>query len=249
MRRIKMIIEYDGSRYHGFQRQINAHTVQEEIENSIYKLNHEKITLIAASRTDAGVHALGQVIAFDTEASIPPERWKLALNSVLPSDIRALNSEEVSAVFNPRFQAVKKKYAYNIYRKESEAMFYRDYALLNEQELDIDEMKKACELLAGKQNFQAFCARGSSAKTFEREIYRCELINDFPFLRMEIEGNGFLYNMVRIIMGTMLEIGKGKRRADSIPEIIVSRDRAMSGFTAPPQGLYLISVSYPSFTG
>ncbi len=244
MPRIKMIIEYDGGDYHGFQRQDNAHTVQAELEKQILRLSGEAVTVAAASRTDAGVHARGQVIAFDTAARIPPDRWYLALNSFLPEDIRALSSVEANPDFNPQFEAIRKSYAYCLYRQKPGAPFYRRYALCNTEKLDLNVMRRACRFITGHHNFKAFCASGSTSKTFERTVFTCGLTEDGPMLRLNIEGNGFLYNMVRIIMGTLLEVGRHRLPADAIPGIIEARDRTRAGPTVPPQGLYLMKVEY-----
>ena len=245
MKRIKIIIEYDGSRYHGFQAQQNAHTIQEEIEQSIYKLTRDKVSIMAAGRTDAGVHALGQVATFDTDSSIPGPKWQFALNSFLPDDIQVLKSEQVSPHFNPRFDAISKLYRYVIYRQKSGHVFYRNYSLYDDESLDIDAMKRACNVLQGTHNFSSFCASGSSVKTFERTITFCRLFEQGPCLIMEIEANGFLYNMVRIIMGTLREVGRGKYPPQYLEDIIAAQNRSLAGPTIAPQGLYLVRVDYP----
>jgi tRNA pseudouridine38-40 synthase len=244
MARIKMIIEYDGSEYHGFQMQDNAKTIQEELEKGIEKLTGEKTRLVCAGRTDAGVHALGQVIAFDSCAPIPAERWGVALNSVLPQDIRILSSALAADGFNPRFHALRKTYGYLIYRKKEQALFYRKYALCSTENLNITFMRQACDYLLGGHNFLAFCASGSSSKTFEREIYNCSLEATEERLIFKITANGFLYNMVRIIVGTLLEIGKEKQQPEHMEKLIMAQNRTLAGPTAPPQGLYLYKVEY-----
>lgn len=244
MVRTKMIIQYDGTNYHGFQRQINAHTVQQEIEQCLHKLTAENITIISAGRTDAGVHALGQVIAFDSNSTIPPERFDLALNTILPPDIRALKSALARPDFNPRYDAVKKQYRYLIYRKKEKAIFYRNYACCFNRELNIKAMQKACTVIEGKHDFKPFSSTGSSAKTSERTVYKCTLTEKEPFLILDISANGFLYNMVRIIVGTLFKIGMGRLKHD-IAEVFACQERSMAGPTAPPQGLYLVAVEYP----
>ncbi|MGI6413647.1 MAG: tRNA pseudouridine(38-40) synthase TruA [Syntrophomonadaceae bacterium] len=238
------MVEYDGSRYHGFQAQANVPTVQNEIENGIFKLTRERSPIIAASRTDAGVHALGQVVAFETKVSIPAGRWKRALNSVLPGDIRVLDSCKVDSAFHPRFQAIKKTYVYIVYRETYGKAFWRKYAWCNSDPLDIESMKMAALLFKGRQNFRSFCASGSSAKTYEREVKKCLIADCPPFITLTIEADGFLYNMVRIIMGTLIEVGKGKIAAHQIKDIISAQDRSLAGITAEPQGLYLVGVQY-----
>jgi len=245
MPRIKMIIEYDGSNYHGFQRQDNAHTIQAEIEKQLRELSGEVVTICGAGRTDARVHARGQVIAFNTNASIPPERWALALNSFLPEDIRVLSSSAAEPNFHPQFNSISKRYAYYLYRQKSGTAFYRRYALCNSDQLDISAIDQACKSIIGRHNFQAFCASGGSSKTHERTVFNCAIREYGSILRLDVEANGFLYNMVRIIMGTLLEVGRRRIPADEIPDILKSRDRTRSGPTAPPQGLYLMGVEYP----
>lgn len=244
MTRIRMTVEYDGSRYHGFQIQHNANTIQAELENGIWCLTGEKVSIIYAGRTDSGVHALGQVIAFDTLMSIPGDKWQFALNSFLPADIQIIESSECSPVFHPRFDARSKTYHYIIYRHNKEYLFYRNYALHNTDSLDLAAMQAACRLFEGRHNFKSFCASGSSVKTFERNIYRCKLVEEEPFLRLEIKADGFLYNMVRIIMGTLLEIGRGSYYPEIVKDIIAAQDRSQAGPTVPPQGLYLVEVEY-----
>lgn len=243
-RRIRMTVEYDGGRYHGFQRQANANTIQAEMEKAICRLTGETATVLGAGRTDAGVHALGQVIAFDTSATIPVERWKPALNTYLPGDIRVVEAEAADGCFHPQFQARRKTYEYRIYRSERGCTLQRNHALCLTISLNLDEMRKAAAYIAGRHDFSAFCASGSRVKSFEREVYRCELQDQWPWLTMQIEADGFLYNMVRIIIGTLLLVGQGKLGADQIPRIIASRDRALAGVTAVPQGLYMLKVEY-----
>jgi tRNA pseudouridine38-40 synthase len=246
MPRIKLVIEYDGSNYHGMQRQDNAHTVQAELEKQIHRLTGETITILAAGRTDAGVHAMGQVIAFNTASSIPPDRWVLALNSFLPEDIRVLNSVAASPDFHPQIHAVRKRYAYCLYRQKPGAAFYRRYALCTTEPLNIELMRQACQSIQGRHNFQAFCASGSSAKNFERTVFECRLKEMGSLWRLDIEADGFLYNMVRIIMGTLVEVGRERIPVESVAGIIQARDRNQAGPTVPGQGLYLVAVRYPS---
>ena len=245
MTKIKLIIEYDGSNYHGFQRQDNAHTIQAEIEEQLLKLCKKEITISGAGRTDAGVHARGQVISFDTDSSIPPDRWTLALNSLLPDDIQVLSSCAVSPDFHPQYQALSKHYAYLVYREKTAATFYRRYALCNTEALDIAIMQQACRLIEGRHDFRAFCASGSTAKTFERTVFNCSIKEKDSILRLDIRADGFLYNMVRIIMGTLLQVGRKRLSAEDVAVIIQSQDRTKAGPTMPPNGLYLLSVTYP----
>lgn len=249
MQRIKLVFEYEGTRYHGLQVQENAHTIQKELESAIHSLSGEWVKMLFAGRTDAGVHAVGQVGVFDTHSSIPPDRWSFALNSSLPEDIRVRRSEAVGADFHPRYQAFSKTYRYLVYRSGAGQVFYRDRALCYREPLDLEQMRQAAALFQGVHDFRAFCASGTSVKTFAREVYSCELCEDPPLLWLEIEANGFLYNMVRIIMGTLLEVGRGRFSAARISQILDSLDRSQAGPTAPPQGLYLLKVSYPGRIG
>ena len=246
MARIRMTVEYDGSRYHGFQIQHNANTVQAELEKGIQHLTGEDVSIICAGRTDSGVHALGQVIAFNTLTSIPGDKWQFALNSFLPADIQIIESSECIPQFHPRFDARSKTYHYIIYRQNKGHIFYRNYALHNIDFLDVAAMQAACQLLEGRHNFKSFCASGSSVKTFERSIYRCSLVEEEPFLRMEIQADGFLYNMVRIIMGTLYTswFQVGNYQPETMMYIIAAQDRSQAGPTVPPQGLYLMEVEY-----
>ncbi len=244
MGRIKLLLEYDGSNYHGFQIQKNANTIQAELEKAIYRLSGEQLTIICAGRTDAGVHALGQVVAFDSNSTIPANKWVYALNSQLPGDIRVLESQETGPEFNPRFDAFKKRYCYVIYRRKAKAAFYRNYAYCYTKKLDLKAMQEAAAMLTGRHNFSSFCASGSSARTFDREIFCCYLTEKDSYLRLHIEADAFLYNMIRIISGTLLAVGRGKYPPHYLKEIIDARDRALAGPTAPPQGLYLVKVYY-----
>lgn len=245
MTRIKMIIEYDGTNYHGFQRQDNAHTIQAELERQIQRLTGSTTHVYSAGRTDAGVHARGQVIAFDTNATIPAERWTAALNTFLPGDVRVLSSAETSLAFHPQFQAASKRYSYCLFREKAGEVFYRQQALCTTEPLCLDSMNEACRHIIGRHNFLAFCARGSTAKTFERNVLDCSLTAYGSHLRLDIEADGFLYNMVRIVMGTLLQVGRGKMKPAEVAAVIESQDRTRAGPTAPPQGLYLMEVKYP----
>jgi tRNA pseudouridine38-40 synthase len=246
MNRIKMVIEYDGSRYHGFQIQANAHTIQAEIEAALQRLTGRPINITSAGRTDSGVHAAGQVIAFTSDATIPAEKWSAALNSFLPPDIRVLTSEAAAANFHPRYDALSKNYAYLLYRQQQGATFMRNYAWCNSEKLDIASMEAACGFFIGTHNFKSFCASGSSVKNYERQVKSCVLHYREPYLNLEICADGFLYNMVRIIMGTLVEVGRGNYQPADVAGIIAAQNRQAAGITAPAQGLYLLRVDYPA---
>ncbi|MCR4436228.1 MAG: tRNA pseudouridine(38-40) synthase TruA [Clostridiales bacterium] len=265
MRNIKLTIEYDGTSYHGWQSQINALAVQDVIKKAIKKLTGEDCNLIGSSRTDTGVHAIGQCANFFTASSIPPDKFSYALNNLLPEDIVIRHSEEVSKDFHARFSAKGKKYRYLIHNSVFPSALMRNRAYHVHYPLDLDSMKKAAGYFLGKHDFSAFKASGGSEKTCERTIYGASLNIDkgtvllsaegrqknrplvYPhdaMIEFEITGNGFLYNMVRIIVGTLVYVGIGKIRAEDIPDIIESRDRTRAGITAPAQGLYLVEVYY-----
>jgi len=244
MVRIKALIEYEGTRYNGFQRQPRGLTVEGELMKALRKLTGEEIRIAAAGRTDAGVHALGQVIAFDTRSSIPPERFCPALNSVLPPDIRVLKSEEAPGDFHPRYQARAKTYSYLIYRRDEGRTFWRNLAYYYPYPLDLPAMKKAARYIEGEHDFRAFCASGSGTKNYVRTVFGLTIKEKGPFLKIEVCGNGFLYNMVRIMVGTLLEVGRGKTSPQEVQDIILSGSRERAGPTVPACGLYLKRVFY-----
>jgi len=244
VRNIKLIIEYDGTNYHGWQRQKNALTVQGVIEDAIFSLTKEKVSLIGASRTDEGVHALGQVANFYTNSKIPPEMFSYALNSVLPDDIVIKESSEVDYNFHSRYLAKGKKYRYIIYNHKHPSALLKNYSMHVPYELNFEEMAKASQFFKGKYDFTSFKASGSSAKTSIRTIWETSLVKKDNLIIFEICGDGFLYNMVRIIAGTLIDVGLGKITSEDIISIIEAKDRNKAGKTAPPQGLYLVEIYY-----
>jgi tRNA pseudouridine38-40 synthase len=244
MRNIKLTIEYDGTNYHGWQSQENAITVQNTVESAIRKLTGENCSLTGSSRTDTGVHALGQVANVFTESSIPPDRFSFALNSILPDDISIRESSEESFDFHSRFMSKGKKYRYLIYNSRQPSALLRHRAMHVTLRLNEEKMLEAAEYLIGKHDFTSFRASGSTVKTTERTISNVSLKRDNDIIQFEISGDGFLYNMVRIIAGTLVEVGSGKRDAAEIPSIIEAKNRRKAGITAPAQGLYLLEVYY-----
>lgn len=244
MKRILLTISYDGTNYCGWQRQKNAATVQEAFERASSRLFKTDIESIGASRTDAGVHALGQRAVIDIETTIPTEKIPLAINSFLPDDIVVTEAEEVDLDFNPRFKAVKKTYEYRIYNSTFRNPLCRNYSEYVREKLDINSMSRAAEAFIGEHDFKGFCASGNSSKTTVRKIYSLEVKKEANFIVIRICGNGFLYNMVRIIAGTLIYVGMGKIKPDSIGEIIASHDRTKAGKTAGPSGLTLIKIVY-----
>jgi len=244
MRNIKLIIEYDGTNYSGWQRQLNAPSIQQAIEEAVLRITGEGVPVIGAGRTDSGVHARGQVANFFTSSSIPPERFSYALNSVLPKDIRILHSEEVPPDFHARYSAKGKRYRYSMVLRPHGLAIGSQYYYHVREPLRTEPMEKAAKILIGTHDFRAFQAKGSSAKTTVRTVYRSDLIWEEPYLYYDIQGNGFLYNMVRIIVGTLIEIGKGKFPWERMEELLKTGDRNLAGPTAPPHGLSLEEVYY-----
>lgn len=239
-----IVIEYDGTNYHGWQYQKNAVTVQETVTHAIKKITGEKVDLIGSSRTDAGVHAFYQVANFKTNTKIPSEKLPYALNSVLPDDISVVEAKDVSDDFHARYSTKRKRYRYLILNRRFPVPMMRNYSWHIGQDLNIEDMKKALKHFIGKHDFSAFKASGSSAKNPVRTIYDVCLEKENELIKVEIEADGFLYNMVRIIAGTIAYVGIGKIKADDIPDILSSKDRTRAGITAPPQGLYLLKIFY-----
>lgn len=246
MRNIKAIIEYDGTNYSGFQKQTkqNVLTIQETLESCLMRVLKEPIKIIGAGRTDAGVHAQGQVINFFTGCQIPLERLPLALNSKLPNDIVVKEVKEVKPDFHARKSARGKYYLYKIHNNFIPTAFYRNLMYCVPYEIDENMIRNGCRLFIGTHNFRGFCSSGTSIKSFERTIYTFELTRQGDLWEFHIKGNGFLYNMVRIIVGTLLELGRGKRDLASITAALEKGERHLAGQTAPPHGLYLQEVYY-----
>ena len=243
MKKFKLLLEYDGTAYQGWQVQENRLTIQGVIEDRIFKITGEQSRVIGASRTDAGVHALGQVAAFRTESRFDPETIKKALNALLPQDIRVLDASEVDDLFNPRDSAVKKSYFYIIAnQRESSAFIYR-YAWLVQQQLNLKPMIDAAQVLIGTHDFSSFKGTGSNIKKFWEMDFMTSSIKG-EFIKIRIEANGFLRHMVRNIVGTLVEIGRGRFSADRIQEILKSHDRKLAGPTAPARGLFLERIVY-----
>ncbi|MGI6225196.1 MAG: tRNA pseudouridine(38-40) synthase TruA [Peptococcales bacterium] len=246
MRNIKAIVEYDGTNYHGFQIQgkQNVPTIQGALESCLMRVLKEPSKVTGAGRTDAGVHAEGQVINFFTNTKIPLERLPLALNCQLPEDIVIKSVEEVTSDFHAQYAALGKYYIYRIYNQRIPSVFYRRFSYFVPYGLDFEMIREACSLFVGTHNFKSFSASGTTVKNFQRTIYSLELVQKDDLWEFHIQGNGFLYNMVRIIVGTLLEVGKGKRNFDSIRQALFEEDRTLAGQTAPPQGLTLKKVFY-----
>ena len=244
MRNIKLTIEYDGKEFNGWQKQPNKLNIQGEIERAIEAITGEKVELNASGRTDAGVHALGQVANFKVESKIPIEKMAIAINSQVKNSIRVINAEEVDENFHSRYNCKQKTYRYIINNSPYGSSIYRGLEYHMPIKLDFEKMEKAIKYFEGEHDFKAFKSSGTSSKSSVRTIYKTELKKEEDRIIIEITGNGFLYNMVRIISGTLVDVGLGKIKPDAIPQIIESKDRTKAGKTLPPQGLYLINVEY-----
>ncbi len=244
MPNIKLIIEYDGTDYGGWQSQINAPTVQDALLAAIRKVTGEAVKLYGSGRTDSGVHALGQVANFQTVAAIPAERYASALNTCLPPDIRVRSSCAVPDRFHAQFSAVGKHYRYTLYNDRHGTALYRHVSWHVGWKLDRQAMEEAASCFLGTHDFSAFQNAGGVERETVKTVTRSEITCDGPFVYYDVAADGFLYNMVRIMTGTLVKIGRGKLAPDSIPAILESGDREQAGYTAPAQGLCLIEVFY-----
>lgn len=244
MRNIKLIIEYDGKGFNGWQKQPNKLNIQGEIERAIEEITGESIDLIASGRTDAGVHSLGQTANFKTESKIPIEKIPIAINSKLKQSIIIKSAEEVDERFHSRYNVKSKKYRYTINNSKYGSAIYRNVEYHFPIKLNIENMQKAAKYFEGEHDFKAFKASGTSSKSSVRKIYKAEVIKIEDRIYIELTGNGFLYNMVRIISGTLLDVGSGKIAPEEIKNIIETKDRKLAGKTLPPQGLCLVEVNY-----
>jgi len=247
---IRLLLSYDGTAYHGFQRQPEFHgpTIQGTLEAVWRELSGEEVVFTTAGRTDAGVHAAGQVVNFHSGTRIPRQKIPKAFNSLLPRDIRVLSAEDVADDFNARHDAKWKRYDYRIDNRPIPNVFQRIYALHEPIPLEVKLMREAAQLLEGTHDFRAFAASSTSSKTFTRTLYRCAVRHEAGLLCITCIGDGFLYNMVRIIAGTLLDAGKGRLDAAEIPAIIASGERRRARETAPPHGLTLTYVHYGAET-
>jgi len=239
-----LTIEFDGTNYAGWQRQKNAFTVQEALEDAIKTATGKECGVVGAGRTDAGVHAYGQCAHFDIETTIPPEKMAFALNLVLPEDIRVKESRQVRDDFHARKNARAKHYRYCIYCAEQACAINRNFCHHIRGDLNIEAMKTAASYLKGRHDFAAFQSAGSSVQDTVRTIYTIEVNKINEYVYIDVVGNGFLYNMVRIIAGTLIEVGNGRRHIHSMQQILESADRENAGPTAPAKGLSLVSVIY-----
>ncbi len=247
MRNIKLVIEYDGTNYHGWQSQAGSGrpTIQDTLELALKALTKDDCKTVSSGRTDAGVHAFGHVANFKTTSSIPPEAWAPALNHLLPADIRVLQSGEAPGDFHARYSALSKIYKYRILNRQSPTALYRKYAWHINVPLNLRKMRQAASCLVGTHDFSAFRGAGCGAKTPVRTIERLELKKSGEFIEIWIEADAFLQYMVRNITGTLVETGLGRFSPDDVRSILRERNRSLAGKTAPPYGLYLVEVRYP----
>lgn len=245
-RRIRMIVAYDGTNYHGWQIQDNGITIESELNRCLTELLKEPIQVMGASRTDSGVHALGNVAVFDTETRMPAGKIAYALNQRLPEDIRIQKSEEVPHDWHPRYCDSRKTYEYRIYRGEFPMPLKRLYSYFIYHPLDIGRMQEAAAYLEGEHDFKSFCQTGAQVQSTVRTVYTLWVEEQGTDVVIRVCGSGFLYNMVRIIVGTLLEVGQGKREPESMQEILASRDRSAAGPTAPAHGLTLVRYEFLS---
>lgn len=240
----KMILIYDGGRYDGWQVQQGRLTLQGTLEQCISEICQEKVKVIASGRTDAGVHAMGQTVNFHLKKELNLAEFKKLCNSYFPEDIRVKQAEEVSEKFHSRFSAIEKTYCYTVDMREKPAVFTRRYAYSVKEKLDIKNMQKAAESLIGTYDFRSFTSEKRKDKDTVRTIRSIKMMEENEYLKIYVTGDGFLYHMVRIIVGTLLEVGQGKRKPEEISEILQLKNRYKAGFMAPAHGLMLVEVVY-----
>lgn len=244
MKRIKLTIAYDGTNYCGWQIQPNGMTVEEVLNKALKKLTGEDILVIGASRTDSGVHALGNVAVFDTETTIPAERIAMALNQRLPEDIVIIKSEEVPPDFHPRYCDCSKTYEYHIMNTQIPIPTQRLTNYFVSYPLDVKKMRQAASYLVGEHDFASFCNVRTDVASTVRTIYSLDILQEGEMITIRITGNGFLYNMVRIIVGTLIRVGRGFYEPERVKEILEEKDRKAAGVTAPAHGLTLVSIDF-----
>lgn len=242
--RVLLRVAYDGTEYCGWQVQPNANTVEGELAKALKGLFGAEIEIIGASRTDAGVHAMGNVAVFDTDSRMPAEKISYALNTRLPDDIRVRKSMQVPDDFHPRHTDCVKTYEYNIYNDQFDNPLYSRYSHFCYGEIDVDKMNEAAKYIVGEHDFTAFCAAGSQVVDKTRTVYSLEAIRNDRLITIRITGNGFLYNMVRIIAGTLLKVGQGAMEPTQVQKAIESKNRNDAGPTAPAKGLRLVEIKY-----
>lgn len=245
VKRIRLTVAYDGTNYCGWQLQNNGITIESELNRCLSDLFKEDIKVIGASRTDSGVHALGNIAVFDTQARMPAEKVSYALNQRLPEDIRIQASEEVAPDWHPRHCDSRKTYEYRIYRGQFPMPVKRLYSYFTYYKLDVEKMRKAAVYLEGEHDFKSFCQTGAQVESTVRTIYALEVEEQGTDVVIRVCGNGFLYNMIRIIAGTLMEVGQGRRGPESMEEVLLACDRQKAGPTAPAHGLMLMKYEFP----
>lgn len=244
-KRVRLTVAYDGTNYHGWQLQSNAITIESELNCAISDLVGTDVSVIGASRTDAGVHARGNIAVFDTDSRIPAEKMYGAINARLPEDIRIMKSDEVELSWHPRHQDCRKTYEYRIITGKVQLPTQRLYSYFSYLDINVEKMQEATSAFLGEHDFASFCAAGSQAESTVRTIYDLKVTKkDDGSIVISVTGNGFLYNMVRIIAGTLFDVGTGKKAPEDIKEIIESCDRRKAGPTLPACGLTLIGYEY-----
>ena len=245
MRNIRLDLCYDGTRYRGWQRQPGVeNTIQGKLETALSRILEEPVEVYGSGRTDAGVHALHQVASFHCESAMPADEMLNQLRHYLPDDIGVLDLKQAGDRFHARYNALRKTYRYRIWNSPMPCVFERRYVTVEEEKLDVKAMQKAAEYFLGQHDFSPFVNHKSSKKSGIRHIFSLTVAANGPYIDITVNGNGFMRNMVRIIAGTLIEVGMGKREPDSIPELFREGVRANAGFLAPPQGLALMEVEY-----
>lgn len=244
MKRVCLTVAYDGTNYSGWQTQANSVAVQDVLNRHLSELLGEEIETIGASRTDAGVHALGNIAVFDTNHRMPAEKISYALNTRLPEDIRIQKSEEVAPDFHPLAVKSIKTYEYKILNRKMPLPTFRHYAHFTYVPMDVEKMREAAKYLVGEHDFKSFCGAGAQVKTTVRHVLDINIKKEEDLITIRVTGKGFLYNMVRIIAGTLMEVGRGTYPPEQVKEILAACDREAAGPTAPARGLTLVQIQY-----
>lgn len=242
--RVKMIVAYDGTNYKGWQVQPNGITIEEVLNKNLSNLLGEQIVVSGASRTDSGVHSLGNIAVFDTNTRMPADKIAFALNQRLPEDIVVQGSCEVEDGWHPRYQNSRKTYEYRILNRTFRMPTRRLDTYFYHYPLDVEKMKKAASYLEGEHDFKSFCAIGAQVKTTVRTIYACDVEKEGDIITIRVTGNGFLYNMVRIIAGTLVQVGGGAVEPEEMEKILLKKERSAAGPTAPAHGLTMMGIEF-----
>ena len=240
----KATIEYDGTAYAGWQCQPGQPTIQEAVETSLQRITQTGISAMAAGRTDAGVHALGQVVSFKSEKPLSPDEWQRALNATLPEDISVRSVERAADDFHARYSAIRKLYTYRILNRPSRSALERTRAWHLYGKLDLNAMRQAAGYLVGKYDFSSFQGHPTDVENPICDLQRLEIVREQDIVRIEIEADRFLKQMVRAMVGTLVEVGQEKRQPNGMKQILETKDRRAAGYTAPAHGLYLVAVTY-----